>query len=752
MADDLTKWDDEIAIHKEISGLLNNSSPRPPLKWTGADATHEAAFEHARRIWLPDIPCLKKFRLLMRIGSGAKSVVYRARNLDTAELCAIKVVDVKSLNTRERKNVYNEVAILRGLIDAPDVLVHLLQLLDVSPHLCLVQRLSHTDLYHELVRRGKFSEVDAKLVLRNLITAIDFLHVRGIVHRDVKLENILVEYEYDYADNVSDRKIRRVILADFGLAKQLGVGTTTTPCGTMEYAAPEVLQQEYNKAVDLWGMGCVLYTLLCGFAPFHHDDPHELVRLISTATFSFPSPYWDDVSDDAKQVVSGLFRMEPQRWTTRDLILSHWMKREDKWLVPATLHTPASEVSFRNRNATNGSAGSGVSGAVERTRELTISTLSSDPAFSGKRGGRRTSLGGWVMPLGVLHTPVEASPGNRSPAARSPLVKSALRPESPMLMVDLIRQTPPDKLHSPLLANHALPPPMTSATMSQSSFASALSLASPKSADSKSSRLSKESDYFEHGTLRKKRFDERAVWEKSNQNRHHRRAGGRTQAPFEAVETVEKQPGQLFVSPSDLSPLQDSVIQPVSGSRWREEVESEISADYASAISSHGHDSLGRGKGSGAESYVTALSQGLIISTPISLPTPLNKHSLDASYWAARALFDPVDGLHSVDSHASQLSQHSQNSQTSHTSEVSMPESPKKRTGSPTSPRVTSLLPKEVRESPRLASKKMKSHQPFELKMSESTLLNKRMKTTLPKVLGANQGSHSSLDSTDSIE
>jgi len=727
MQQDLTAWDDEIAIYKEISALLSAPSPKAPLTWHDDQPAPSDVFQQARKMWLPDIACLSNYRLLRRLGIGAKSVVYRARRLDTHDMVAIKVVDTKHLSAREQRNVYNEVEILRILNrePVPDVVVKLLDVVDQPMHVCLVQPLAHADLYIELTRRGKFTEQDSKPVMRNLMSAVDFLHQRGVVHRDIKLENILVEYEYDYPDSITERKIRRVILADFGLAKQLGVGTTTTPCGTMEYAAPEVLQRQYSLTVDLWGLGVVLYTLLCGFPPFYHDDARELVRLISTATFSFPSPWWDDVSNDAKQAVSGLFRLEPHRWTIRELAQCAFLKTEDKWQVPTSLHTPTSEMSFRIRNATHTSSGSGELSAgamMDRARDTTVSSTSlSDPAFSGKHEGRRTSVG-WVMPMGVLQTPAEPSPHLRSPAlARSPvgavgaIGRHAKRPQSPLILIDAIRPANPS---SPMAA---LPPLMT--TTPGSSFASAMSFASHKSDDSKTSRASKESDYFEHGTLRQKRIEERAEWEK-HKHRHHNRTGAR-QAPFEAPakppspSPVSPAPGQLFVSPSDLSPLQDSVVAVVSGSRWREQEDEVSVTEYASAVSSMervcglgasiGPSSIGQRSGASSDLYDSALSRGLTVSTPVSLPSPLNKQALEASYWAARTLFD-VDDTHD----SAQLAHSIPSIQSI------------QRLASPTSPRVPSRLAKQAGEPSSAATGTRMQSQPFQLKMSESTLLTKR--------------------------
>lgn len=130
-------------------------------------------------------------------------------------------------------------------------------------------------------------------------SALHYCHQKEIVHRDLKPENLL------YWRQEPDETIK---LADFGLAYILNKETMmSTACGTPGYVAPEVLTgMGYGAEVDMWSLGVILYILLCGFPPFYDDSTQTLFEIIKRGEYEFPSPYWDEVSTDAKDLVSKL--------------------------------------------------------------------------------------------------------------------------------------------------------------------------------------------------------------------------------------------------------------------------------------------------------------------------------------------------------------------------------------------------------------------------------------------------------------
>lgn len=173
---------------------------------------------------------------------------------------------------------------------------------------------------------GQYSEKDAAAVIKPICEALSYLHAKNVVHRDLKPENILL------ATKAPDAEIK---IADFGLARLVSSkDLMRTACGTPGYVAPEVLKnQGYDSgAIDMWSVGVILYILLCGFPPFFEEDLPALFDMILNARYDFPSPWWDNVSGTAKDLVVKLLELDPKTRLTADQVLEHvWIaKPSDK--------------------------------------------------------------------------------------------------------------------------------------------------------------------------------------------------------------------------------------------------------------------------------------------------------------------------------------------------------------------------------------------------------------------------------------
>ncbi len=196
-------------------------------------------------------------------------------------------------------------------------MINLKEIFETRKKLYLVMDvLDGGELFDRIVESGTFSEKDASRLSRSIISATKYLHELGIVHRDLKPENLL------YTDRSPQAEIK---VADFGLSKFVQAGELLhTACGTPGYVAPEVLMlQGYGKSVDLWSIGVIIYILLCGFPPFYADSDSEMFELIKEAEYSFPSPYWDKISDSAKDIVRKLLNKNPDKRLTSDQALAH---------------------------------------------------------------------------------------------------------------------------------------------------------------------------------------------------------------------------------------------------------------------------------------------------------------------------------------------------------------------------------------------------------------------------------------------
>uniref|UniRef100_A0A8D3CRG5 Protein kinase domain-containing protein n=1 Tax=Scophthalmus maximus TaxID=52904 RepID=A0A8D3CRG5_SCOMX len=232
----------------------------------------------------------------------------------TQKLVAIKCIPKKALEGKEN-SIENEIAVLHKIKHTN--IVSLEEIFESKSHLYLVMQLvSGGELFDRIIEKGFYTEKDASKLIQQILDAVKYLHDMGIVHRDLKPENLLY-YSMD-----EDSKI---MISDFGLSKIEGSGSVmSTACGTPGYVAPEVLAQKpYSKAVDCWSIGVIAYILLCGYPPFYDENDAKLFEQILKAEYEFDSPYWDDISDSAKDFIVHLMQKDPNTRYTCDQALQH---------------------------------------------------------------------------------------------------------------------------------------------------------------------------------------------------------------------------------------------------------------------------------------------------------------------------------------------------------------------------------------------------------------------------------------------
>ena len=243
---------------------------------------------------------------------GKKKVVLKAG----AEV-AIKIID--KAKVEDMQDIQREIEIM-NMVDHPNV-INLFEIFDEPKKMNLVLELvTGGELFDRIVAKGNYSEKDAATCMSQLCQALDYLHTKKIVHRDLKPENLL------YASPADDANLK---VADFGLARMLTAGDMMkTACGTPGYVAPEILKNKgYDSgAVDMWSAGVILYILLCGFPPFYEEELPALFDQILHARYDFPSPWWDDISADGKDLVKKLLELDVKKRLTAAQVLAHpWM-------------------------------------------------------------------------------------------------------------------------------------------------------------------------------------------------------------------------------------------------------------------------------------------------------------------------------------------------------------------------------------------------------------------------------------------
>lgn len=215
--------------------------------------------------------------------------------------------------------IQNEVSILRR-VKHPNIVL-LIEEMDTPNELYLVMELvKGGDLFDAIASTNKYTERDASGMLYNLASAIKYLHSLNIVHRDIKPENLLV---YEHQDGSKSLK-----LGDFGLATVVD-GPLYTVCGTPTYVAPEIIAETgYGLKVDIWAAGVITYILLCGFPPFRgqSNDQEVLFDQILMGHQEFPSPYWENISDSAKDLITMMLQVDiEQRYSAQQLLDHPWV-------------------------------------------------------------------------------------------------------------------------------------------------------------------------------------------------------------------------------------------------------------------------------------------------------------------------------------------------------------------------------------------------------------------------------------------
>lgn len=266
--------------------------------------------------------CEKYYKFGKTLGSGSFATVKLATCKADGEKWAVKIINKRVLGPEDTEALQTEVDVLKN-ISHPNIVV-LKENFETSDKFYMVMEVCKGgELFDRIVQEEHYSEKKAAHVVMSVASALAHIHSKNIVHRDLKPENLLYK----------DQACQEVKLADFGLAHILEPQTAlTTACGTPGYVAPEILLGHgYDKEVDIWSLGVITYILLCGFPPFYDDNQSLLFEAIRRGKYDYPSPYWDDVSDEAKGVIDKMLVLSPKdRYTAQDVADDPWVKQELK--------------------------------------------------------------------------------------------------------------------------------------------------------------------------------------------------------------------------------------------------------------------------------------------------------------------------------------------------------------------------------------------------------------------------------------
>ncbi|XP_074006080.1 ribosomal protein S6 kinase alpha-5 isoform X5 [Numenius arquata] len=325
---------DEIKQHPFFQGysfvapsilFKRNAATVDPLQFYMGDE-RPGTTTIARSAMMKDSPFYHHYELDLKekpLGEGSFSICRKCLHKKTSQEYAVKII-----SKRMEANTQREITALKLCEGHPNV-VKLHEVYHDQLHTFLVMELlKGGELLERIQKKKHFSETEASHIMRRLVSAVSHMHDVGVVHRDLKPENLL------FTDETDNSEIK---IIDFGFArlKPPDNQPLKTPCFTLHYAAPELLNHNgYDESCDLWSLGVILYTMLSGQVPFQSQDKSltctsalEIMKKIKKGEFSFEGEAWKNVSEEAKELIQGLLTVDPnKRIKMSSLRYNEWLQ------------------------------------------------------------------------------------------------------------------------------------------------------------------------------------------------------------------------------------------------------------------------------------------------------------------------------------------------------------------------------------------------------------------------------------------
>ncbi len=267
----------------------------------------------------------QNYEIIKKIGEGGYGKIYKVKNKESGDIRAMKQIMKSKIPDIEK--FQNEIKIL-SMVDHPNI-VRLFEVIEDDKYFNLLQELCTGG---ELLSKVKYisNEKEIAKIFKQIMSAIAYCHEKGIVHRDMKLENIL------FVNESEDSPIK---IIDFGLSvlfdkkeketdtdsKKIGYKRMKTKVGTIYYMSPEILKGNYDEKCDIWSCGVILYTLLSGYPPFNGANDKEIYSMISQIQYDFNQPCWKNISKYAKELIKNMLTPAKNRYTAIQVLNSKWI-------------------------------------------------------------------------------------------------------------------------------------------------------------------------------------------------------------------------------------------------------------------------------------------------------------------------------------------------------------------------------------------------------------------------------------------
>ncbi|ORX44167.1 Pkinase-domain-containing protein [Piromyces finnis] len=283
---------------------LNKPKPAPKIVF---DTTPKREIKYGR------------YEMLKHLGTGSFATVHLAKDIKTGDLVAMKFIDKVNFVGPESNSIYEEIKLMKAIKHKN--IVKLIDVIETSTVLCIVMEYCENGELYDLIVENfqNFTIDDKKKIFKELVRAVKYLHENNISHRDLKVENILLD------------KDNNVKLADFNLATKFTPDELFTHrCGSEEYTAPEIVTRKaYDpRLTDIWALGIILYAIVVGHLPFYHKNGERIQSMyhrIAMVNYKFPPGV--EIDKDAKNLIGSILKYTPQSRATLDQILSHpWLQ------------------------------------------------------------------------------------------------------------------------------------------------------------------------------------------------------------------------------------------------------------------------------------------------------------------------------------------------------------------------------------------------------------------------------------------
>ena len=288
------------------------------------------------------------YEIIKKIGEGAYGKIYKVKNKQSGDIRAMKQI-IKSKITDIAK-FQTEIKIL-SMVDHPNI-VRLFEVIEDDKYFNLIQELCTGGELYKKYQTTQLKEKEIAIIFNQIMSAVAYCHEKGIVHRDLKLENILF---------VSEDPDSPIKIIDFGFSvlfdkkqnsknddkeknsdgndlKKFGLRRMKSKVGTLYYISPEIIKGNYDEKCDIWACGVILYILLCGYPPFSGNTDKEVYNLITQVKYDFDKEKWKNISKYARDLIKNMLTPAKNRYTAKQVLASKWLEIKLKDSVDEKTH------------------------------------------------------------------------------------------------------------------------------------------------------------------------------------------------------------------------------------------------------------------------------------------------------------------------------------------------------------------------------------------------------------------------------